>query len=85
MEAATMKATGMEAATMKATAMEATAVKATTMKAAAMEAAASVKPTAPTMRTSVSEVRLAQCGNEQQSRCGSSQSPAHFGLSSFFT
>jgi len=90
MEAAAMKATGMEAATMKAAAMkaaamEATAMKATTMKAAAMEAAASVKPTAPTMRTSVSEVRLAQCGNEQQSRCGSSQSPAHFGLSSFFT
>jgi len=76
MEAAAMKATGMEAATMKATTMKA---------AASVEAAASVKPTAPTMRTSVSEVRLAQCGNEQQSRCGSSQSPAHFGLSSFFT
>jgi hypothetical protein len=50
-----------------------------------VKATASVKPTAPTMRTSVSGVRLAQRGNEQQSSCSSSQSPAHFGLNSFFT
>src|SRR5437870_4215396 len=52
-EAAAMKAATVKAATVKAASMEAA-------KSAAMEAAASVKPTAPTMRTSVSGVRLAQ-------------------------
>ena len=88
MEAATVKAASMEAATVEPATVEPASMEAATVeaaKSAAMEAAASVKPTAPTMRTSVSEIRLAQRGNEQQSSCGSSQSPAHFGLSSFFT
>ena len=76
-----MKTTIMEAATMKTTTVEAAAVKTTTMEAAT---AASVKPTAPTMTSSVSEVRLAQRSGKQQSCCGWSQNPARFGLNSFF-
>jgi hypothetical protein len=37
------------------------------------------------MRTGVGDAWLAQRRSEQQSSCGSSQKPAHFGLNSFFT
>jgi hypothetical protein len=77
METASVEPAGMEAAPVETAAME--AAKSTTM-----EATASVKPAAPTMRTSVSGARLAQRSSEQQSSCGSSQNLSHFGLNSFF-
>jgi hypothetical protein len=80
MEAAAMEAAAMEATTMETAAMETAAV-----ETAAVETAASVKPAAPTMRSSVGDVRLVQRGSEQQSSCGSSQEPARFGLNSFST
>jgi hypothetical protein len=81
MEAATVEAAAMEAATVEAATMETAAME--TAKSATVEAAASVKPTAPAMRTSVSGARLAQRSSEQQSSCDSSQNPAHSGLNSF--
>jgi hypothetical protein len=92
MEAATVKAASMEAATVETAIVETATVQTATIKAASMATATvkahsiSVKPAAPaaTMRQP-GRVRLAQRGNEQQSSCSSSQSPAHFGLNSFFT
>jgi hypothetical protein len=81
MEPTAMETASMKAAAVEAAGMEPTAVESTT----SVEAAASVKPTVPTMRTGVGEAWLAQRRSEQQSSCGSSQKPAHFGLNSFFT
>jgi hypothetical protein len=84
METASMEAATVEATTVEATTVEATTVEATAMETAAVETAASVKPTAPAMRTSVSGARLAQRSSEQESSCGSSQNPAHSGPNAFF-
>ena len=84
MEAAAMETAAMETAAMETAAMETAAMETAAMetaKSTTMEAA-SVKPAAPAMRTSVSGARLTQRGSEQQSSCGSSQNPAHSGLSS---
>ncbi len=69
---------------MEAAAAETVAMETASMEAATVEAATSVKPTAPTMRTSVSGARLAQRNSEQQSSCGSPQNLSHFELNSFF-
>jgi len=79
-----VEAAAVEAAAVEATSMKAAAVEAASMEAATVEAATSVKPTAPTMRTSVSGARLAQRNSEQQSSCGSPQNLSHFELNSFF-
>jgi hypothetical protein len=80
-----MEATTMETAAMETAAVETAAVETAAVETAAVETAASVKPAAPTMRSSAGDVRLVQRGSEQQSSCGSSQEPARFGLNSFST
>jgi hypothetical protein len=90
MEAATVETATVETATVETATVETATVEAAGMEAAGMEAAtsvetaASVKPTAPTMGTSVGEACLAERRSEQQSSCGSRQNPSHFGLNSFF-